>query len=235
VVRGRCSLSASLPRGSNLRFAQGRPKSYGLSATADVFPSPRTRRGWVEPSAIAVPPKRPGQSRPPLPSSSWRRSSEVSNQRSTRCCRPSPRLIFAPAALASGWSSSSLATSACAVAAVPKAFEPGVWNRPKPVPVALRSSASPLPGAWCGDALRALLKSLHGRIAHAASSFTRGTPDMRCTFVFRLSSGGGRSRFRLHPLLFRCHPRDALRTSTLAWEECASGKKFSQEETKPVL
>ena len=77
VVRGRCSLAAFLPRSSNSRFAQGRPKSYGRSATAGVFPSPRTRRGWVKPSTIAVPPKRPGQSRPPLPSSSLRRPSEV--------------------------------------------------------------------------------------------------------------------------------------------------------------
>jgi len=85
VVRGRCSLSASLPRGSNLRFAQGRPKSYGRSPIAGVFPSPRTHRDWGEPSAIAVSPKRPGQSRPPPPSSSLRRSSEVSNLRRTRC------------------------------------------------------------------------------------------------------------------------------------------------------
>ena len=130
-------------------------------AAASVFPSPRTRRGRTDsrqPSAEAY-----SQSRPPLPSSSSRGSGEVSNRRCTRCCRPSPRLIFAPAALASGWSSSSLATSACAAVAVPKAFEPGACNRPKPVAVALRSSASPLPGAWCGDALRVLLKSLHGR------------------------------------------------------------------------
>ncbi len=79
-----------------------------------------------------------------------------------------------------------------------------------------RRSVFSFPKTWCGDALRVLLKPLHGRIAHAASSFTRGTPDIQTTFVFCLPAGIDFRRFRLHPTLFRCHPRDALRTSTLA-------------------
>jgi hypothetical protein len=50
ILRGTWAdgLAAFQPRSSNLRFAQGRPKSYGRSATAGVFPSPRTRRGWAD-------------------------------------------------------------------------------------------------------------------------------------------------------------------------------------------
>jgi hypothetical protein len=100
---------------------------------------------------------------------------------------------------------------------------------------ALRSSAFPLPGTSCCDALLALLRSLHRRIAHAAESLARGTPGLRFTFVLRIPTGYGQGRRRLHPLLFRCHPRDALKTSTLACRECAPVNRAAQAELRRVL
>lgn len=87
----------------------------------------------------------------------------------------------------------------------------------------------------CGDARRTLLRSLHRRIAHAAASLARGTPGFRFTFVLRIPTGYGQGRRRLHPLLFRCHPRDALKTSTLACRECARINRAAQAELKRVL
>ncbi len=204
-----------------------------LAAAAREFPSPGTRWCWAEPSRVRRCAEACRQSRPPQASFVFEAidrgkpalhpqlpAHSSFNLRSRGSCERR--------------SSSSLAAPACADVAGGTRTGRTVTGRSSFQRV-LRTSAFSLPGTWCGDALRALLKSLHGRIAHAASSFTRGTPDMRLTHVFRVSSGGGRSRFRLHPLLFRCHPRDALRTSTLAWEEYALVNRGAQQERKPVL
>lgn len=249
MVRGRqkpCGVPC--PISSKSRFAQGRPRSYDyrcrrrIPVTEDPASLGPIIRGCRSAEASR-------QSRPPLPSSSLRRSCEASsNRQRTRNYRPNPRLTFAPAALTSGWSSSSVAPSACADVPFRKRSNQVSGSGRNPFRLPPIQSA-PFAGSRCSDALRARLKSLHGRIAHAASSITRGTPDtgpLACSGYppitsladfqpARASWSNGQSRFRLHLLLFRCHPRDAPKTSTLACRECARGKRGAQGETNPVL
>lgn len=96
------------------------------------------------------------------------------------------------------------------------------------------------PGARCSPALRlSLLRSRTSCAGRRGSCICRSAcwnarVEARFTFVFRVSRHWPKP-LPSHVLPVRFHPRDALRTSTLACRECALVQLAPQGESKPLL